>query len=142
DQRFRNTARDGRDTGRLSRFHTRERVDDTDYRAEQTDERCGRTDRRQTGEAALEFRRLNGRGALQRAFGRVDDVARDVVAHLVSLELLQTGVDHDRQVALAVTIRDVDRLFNAVIFQRLGYARREFARLITSALVGEETLDH
>src|SRR4051794_12494742 len=47
DERFRDTDRDGADTGRSARADALERVDDADDRAEQTHERGRRTDGRE-----------------------------------------------------------------------------------------------
>src|SRR5215471_5638319 len=64
-QRFRNTAGDGAQTGRLLVRNALERVDDADDRSEQTHERGRRTDGCQTAHTALQFSVNNGFGAFQ-----------------------------------------------------------------------------
>src|SRR5215831_10746407 len=54
DERFRNTDRDGADTGRTARADALECVDDADDRAEQSDEWRGGSDCRERGHALLE----------------------------------------------------------------------------------------
>src|SRR5215210_6219310 len=141
-QRLGDAARDGADTGRLSRLHAGERVDDAEHRAEETHERGGRADGGETREAALELGRLDGDGALESALAGLDLVARDVGRSLVRAELLEAGVDDHREVRLLVLVADVDGLLDAVVLQRLGDARGELARLLLGGRVGQVALDH
>src|SRR5215472_17871037 len=102
EQRFGNTAGDGRDTRRFSVLHAAERVDDAEHCAEQTHEGSGRTDRRQSGETAPKLGGLDGDGSLQRALRGLNLVTRDIRRGFVSTKLLQSAADHHGQVRLAM----------------------------------------
>jgi hypothetical protein len=111
------------------------------HSTEEADERGGRTDGRQTRQAAPKLCRLNGDGALQSALAGLDFVARNLVRLLVGTKFLKAGINDHRQVRLAMLVADVDGLFNALVLERLGDARRKFARLLLGSTISEKALD-
>ena len=119
-----------------------ERVDDADDRSEQSDERGRRTDGRQTADAALQFGVHDGFGAFQSALGSFDLFTGNFGADLVRLEFLQTGHHDLRQVALLVTVGDLDRFVQLAFAQRAGHGRSELPRLLTRGAVGHQAVDH
>src|SRR3989442_11164843 len=57
-------------------------------------------------------------------------------------ELLQSAVDNHGQVRLAMLIADVDRLFDAIVLERLRDPRGKLARLFLGRRISQITLDH
>ena len=57
-------------------------------------------------------------------------------------ELLQSTVDNHGQVRLAMLIADVDRLFDAIVLERLRDPRGKLARLFLGRRISQITLDH
>src|SRR6266700_3537155 len=74
DERFSDTAGDGRQTSCFVLLDAFEGVQDADDGAEEADERGGGTDGRESGKTALHFGVDDGNGTLETALGSVDDV--------------------------------------------------------------------
>jgi hypothetical protein len=83
-----------------------------------------------------------GFGALESPLRGFDLFTRDFRAALMSLELLQTGDNYFRQVALLVTIRNLDCLVEFALTQRAGYGRSKCAALLLGGIEGHQTIDH
>ena len=67
----------------------------------------------------------DGFGAFQSAFGSLDFFTRNLGAELVGLEFLQTRHDNLGQVALLVTVRNLDGFIQLAFAQRAGNRRGE-----------------
>ena len=75
--------------------------------------------------AALQFGVNDGFGAFQSALRGLDFFARNLRAHLMRPEFLQSGHHNLRQMALAVTVGDLDRFVQLAFAQRAGHRRSE-----------------
>ena len=76
-------------------------------------------------DAALQFGVNDGFGAFEGALGSFDLFTRNLRADLVRLEFLQTGHDDLRQVALLVTVGNLDGFIQLAFAQRAGHGRSE-----------------
>jgi hypothetical protein len=57
-------------------------------------------------------------------------------------EFLQTSHDHLGQVALAITVGDLDGFVQLAFAQGPGHGRSELPRLTAGPIVGNQTVDH
>src|SRR5579864_8389463 len=143
DQRFRDTAGDGSQTGGLRVVDADEGVQNAHHRAEQSHEGSSRTDGGEAAQSTLQFGVDNSFGALQSALRGLDGFARDCArAILVSLELHQAGGDNLGQMALLVALGNLDSLVNAAIAQSARDCRGKGTRLLTSSAIGHPAVDH
>src|ERR1022692_3704266 len=141
-QGFRNTAGHGAQTGGLLGRNAAERVDDPYHRSQQSYERSRGTDGSQAADAALQFGVHDGFGAFQSPLGGFDLFARDFRTDLMSLEFLQTGHHNLGEVALLVTVRDLDGFVQFALAQCAGHRRSKCARLFTCSAVRHQTVYH
>src|SRR6267154_3947163 len=114
DERFRDTARDGGETGLLGRFDALERVQDANDSAEEADEGCSGTDGGERRKATLHFRVHNGNRALETALGGFDDFG---VANLLrsGLKFAEARGNDLRDMALLVALGDGNRFIQLAI---------------------------
>ena len=122
-----------------------ERVDDADDRAEQPDEGGGRADGRERGDALLQIRGGERRGALNGSADGIEQVfaLQGAAAFLLELIFLQAG-EHDlREMAITEVLRrrKGHGVLQAAFLDVLGYLRRIQLGLITRLLIREEPLD-
>src|SRR5579872_1913047 len=102
----------------------------------------GGTDRREAADTALQFGVYDGFGAFQRAFRGFDLFTGNLGAELMGSEFLQTGDDNLGQVALVITVGDLDRFIELAFTESAGNRRGKLPRLFASTVVGQQTIDH
>src|SRR6185312_10118189 len=142
DEGFGSTAGDRADTGGLLSGHRLERVDDADDGSEQTDERRGGTDGGQSADAALQFGVHDGFRAVESAAGSFDFLTGNLRSTLMRLKLLKTG-NHDlSEVALLVTVGNLDGFIELAFAQSACHSRRKLAALFAGRVKGHNTVDH
>jgi hypothetical protein len=81
-------------------------------------------------------------GAFESALGSIDFLTRDIRTHLMSAEFLQAGHNDFGQVALAITVADLDRLVQLALTQRARNRRRKLPALLTSSVKRNQAIDH
>src|SRR5206468_3591153 len=82
------------------------------------------------------------RGAIESPLGRLDGLARNLLALGMRLELMQAGDKDLGQVTLIVLLSESYRLVDLSFLQALGYGRRKDPRLLARGAVGDPALDH
>src|SRR4029453_18714540 len=97
------------------------------------------------GDALLEVRRGQRRGALNRAANRVEQVFTGeaaAAAFLLELIFLQTREHDFREVAVAIVLRGGQRdcVLEAAFLEVLGHLRRVQLRLVARLREGEDAL--
>src|ERR1700687_6147164 len=141
DERFRDTAGDGRQTSGLVRLDAFKRVQDADDSAEETDERRGRTDGGEGREASLHFGVDDGDGALETALGGVDDVGvRDLLRG--GLKLGEAGRHNLGDMALLIALRNGDGFVELAFLEGTGNLLNEDARLLARRAVHQRAVNH
>src|SRR5258708_2012163 len=141
DERFSDTAGDGRQTGGFVLLDALKGVQDADDGAEETDERSGGTDGGEGREAALHFRVDHSDRALETALGVVNAVG---VRHLLrsGLELREAGGDDLGDVALLVALGNGDGFVKLAVLESSGNLLDEDTRLLARRAVHQGAVNH
>src|SRR6266487_1020163 len=141
DERFRDTAGDGRQTSGLVCLDALKGVQNADDRAKEPDERRRRADGSKSREAPLHLRVHDGDGALETALGGVDHIG---VRYLLRsrLEFGEPGGNDLGNVALLVALGDGDGFVQTAVLEGARDLLNEDAGLLACRAVHQRTVNH